>query len=117
MENVHLAKVDLTKKIESKSKYNKKLEKYQALLALQQIVKEEQIAVMLVMEGWDAAGKGGAIKRVTGNHLTPRGFPSRSQWERLHLMKNVTIICNVSGAKFHSTGKLTFLIAHGTVVC
>ena len=37
MENVHLAKVDLTRKIESKSKYNKKLEKYQRrLLALQQ---------------------------------------------------------------------------------
>lgn len=57
MENGHLAKVDLTKKIESKSKYNKKLEKYQRrLLALQQILKEEKIAVMLVMEGWDAAG-------------------------------------------------------------
>ena len=28
---------------------------------------------MLVMEGWDAAGKGGAIKRVT-EHLDPRGF-------------------------------------------
>ena len=70
---------------------------------------------MLVMEGWDAAGKGGAIKRVT-EHLDPRGFQV-DQLERLHLMKNVTIICNVSGAKFHSTGKLTFLIAHGTVVC
>lgn len=70
----HLAKVDLTKKIESKSKYNKKLEKYQMrLLALQQILKEEKIAVMMVMEGWDAAGKGGAIKRVT-EHLDPRGF-------------------------------------------
>lgn len=43
MENGHLAKVDLTKKIESKSKYNKKLEKYQRrLLALQQILKEEK---------------------------------------------------------------------------
>ena len=55
MENGHLSKIDLTKRIESKSKYNKKLEKYQRrLLALQQIVKEEKIAVMLVMEGWDA---------------------------------------------------------------
>lgn len=52
MENGHLDKVDVTKRIESKSKYNKKLEKYQRrLLALQQIVKEEKIAVMLVMEG------------------------------------------------------------------
>ena len=74
MENEYLAKVDVTKRIESKSKYNKKLEKYQRrLLALQQIVKEEKIAVMLVMEGWDAAGKGGAIKRVT-EHLDRVGF-------------------------------------------
>ena len=43
MENGHLAKVDLTKKIESKSKYNKKLEKYQRrLLALQQILKRRK---------------------------------------------------------------------------
>ena len=44
MENGVLAKVDVTKRIESKSKYNKKLEKYQRrLLALQQIVKEEKL--------------------------------------------------------------------------
>ena len=60
---------------------------------------------MLVMEGWDAAGKGGAIKRVT-EHLDP--WVPRDPIERLHLMKNVTIICNVSGAKFHSTGKSPF---------
>ncbi|WP_242145771.1 MULTISPECIES: polyphosphate kinase 2 family protein [unclassified Bacillus cereus group] len=74
MKKEWLANIDLTKKIDSKSKYNKKLEKYQRhLLALQQILKEEKVAVIMVMEGWDAAGKGGAIKRVT-EHLDPRGF-------------------------------------------
>ncbi|PEF23194.1 UDP-galactose-lipid carrier transferase [Bacillus pseudomycoides] len=69
-----LAQVDLTKRMESKSKYNKKLEKYQKrLLALQQILQKEKIAVIIAMEGWDAAGKGGAIKRIT-EHLDPRGF-------------------------------------------
>ncbi|EOQ11220.1 UDP-galactose-lipid carrier transferase [Bacillus cereus VDM021] len=69
-----LAQVDLTKRMESKSKYNKKLEKYQRrLLALQQILQKEKIAVIMAMEGWDAAGKGGAIKRIT-EHLDPRGF-------------------------------------------
>lgn len=69
-----LAKTDLTKKIESKQKYNKKLEKYQMrLLALQQMLRKEKIAVILAMEGWDAAGKGGAIKRIT-EHLDPRGL-------------------------------------------
>lgn len=74
MENGVLAKVDVTKRIESKSKYNKKLEKIsKALISVAANSKEEKIAVMLVMEGWDAAGKGGAIKRVT-EHLDPRGF-------------------------------------------
>ncbi len=70
---------------------------------------------MLVMEGWDAAGKGGAIKRVT-EHLDPRGFqvtPIGAPAPH----ENVTIICNVSGGNFLSMGKLLFLIAHGTVVC
>lgn len=116
MENGVLAKVDVTKRIESKSKYNKKLEKYQRrLLALQQIVKEEKIAVMLVMEGWDAAGKGGAIKRVT-EHLDPRGFQV-NQLEHQHLMRNSTITCNVSGGNYLSTGKLLFSIARGTAAC
>lgn len=49
MENGHLAKVDLTKKIESKSKYNKKLEKYQRrLLALQQILKKKKSRLCLL---------------------------------------------------------------------
>ena len=49
MENGHLSKIDLTKRIESKSKYNKKLEKYQRrLLALQQIVKEEKLQLCLL---------------------------------------------------------------------
>ena len=70
---------------------------------------------MLVMEGWDAAGKGGAIKRVT-EHLDPRGFQV-TPIEHLHLMKNGTIICNVSGGNFLNTGKSPFLIARGMAVC
>jgi polyphosphate kinase 2 (PPK2 family) len=34
---------------------------------------ERQVPVLLVFEGWDAAGKGGAIKRVT-ERLEPRGY-------------------------------------------
>lgn len=69
-----LEQVDLTKKIESKQKYVKKLRKYQMkLLALQHLLYEKNIGVMLAMEGWDAAGKGGTIKRIT-QYLDPRGF-------------------------------------------
>lgn len=69
-----LEQVDLTKKIESKQKYVKKLRKYQMkLLALQHLLYEKNIAVLLAMEGWDAAGKGGTIKRIT-QYLDPRGL-------------------------------------------
>jgi polyphosphate kinase 2 (PPK2 family) len=34
---------------------------------------EEQVPVLAVFEGWDAAGKGGAIKRIT-QVLEPRGY-------------------------------------------
>ncbi|RYM06671.1 UDP-galactose-lipid carrier transferase [Sporolactobacillus sp. THM7-7] len=68
-----LERIDLTRSIESKKKYHKKLKKYQLrLLALQRVIFEEKIGVIFVFEGWDAAGKGGAIKRAAAN-LDPRG--------------------------------------------
>jgi len=72
--NNRLGQVDLTKIVDNKKEYNTKLLSYQRrLLRLQHILRQEQIAVLMVVEGWDAAGKGGAIKRVT-EHLDPRGF-------------------------------------------
>jgi len=72
--NGRLELVDLTKKMADKKEYEKKLKKYQwQLLRLQHVLHQEKIATMIIMEGWDAAGKGGTIKRVT-EHLDPRGF-------------------------------------------
>lgn len=69
-----LDQVDLSSKIKNRKKYEKKLKKYQIrLLALQHLLKEKNIAVIFVFEGWDAAGKGGAIKRAVAN-LDPRGY-------------------------------------------
>ncbi|WP_280768833.1 polyphosphate kinase 2 family protein [Salipaludibacillus daqingensis] len=66
--------VDLTKHIEKKSDYKKQLKKAQKeLLLLQQSVFEKNIPCVFVFEGWDAAGKGGAIKRIT-QKIDPRGF-------------------------------------------
>jgi polyphosphate kinase 2 (PPK2 family) len=45
------------------------------LLKVQRWVKEEKEKVVIVCEGRDAAGKGGAIKRFT-EHLNPRGSES-----------------------------------------
>ncbi len=42
------------------------------LLKFQNYVKEKGLKVLIIMEGRDAAGKGGTIKRLT-EHLNPRG--------------------------------------------
>src|SRR3954451_895571 len=60
--------------IGDKKEYDQRLKEYQwQLLLLQHVLHQEKIATMIVMEGWDAAGKGGTIKRVT-ERLDPRGF-------------------------------------------
>ncbi|MFI0348047.1 MAG: polyphosphate kinase 2 family protein [Chthoniobacterales bacterium] len=56
----------------SKPSFEKELKKYQlGLLNLQLKLKESKRSVIIVMEGPDAAGKGGAIKRVV-EKLDPR---------------------------------------------
>lgn len=53
--------------------YEKELIKLQVeLLKFQNHVKEEGLKVLILVEGRDAAGKGGTIKRIT-EHLNPRG--------------------------------------------
>ncbi|MBO7351847.1 MAG: hypothetical protein J6U12_02900 [Candidatus Methanomethylophilaceae archaeon] len=65
--------VDFSQSI-SKSDYNKKLAKLQNKLAeLQVKLANSKKGMCLVFEGWDAAGKGGCIKRVT-QALNPRGY-------------------------------------------
>ncbi len=55
-----------------KLEYDAELKKLQIeLLKLQNHVKDNQLKVLLIFEGRDAAGKGGTIKRVT-EHLNPR---------------------------------------------
>lgn len=68
-----LAAVDLNQMLD-KETYNKELVLYQvALSRLGYQVYVQQRPVILLFEGWDAAGKGGAIKRVT-EKLDPRGY-------------------------------------------
>ena len=58
----------------SKERYEKLLPKLQLkLLNWQQRIREKGSPVVLCFEGWDAAGKGGAIKRFVGA-LDPRGY-------------------------------------------
>ncbi|MBQ7620941.1 MAG: hypothetical protein IJV47_00560, partial [Candidatus Methanomethylophilaceae archaeon] len=65
--------VDFSKTI-TKEEYNKKLDKLQNKLSeLQVKLANSDKALCIVFEGWDAAGKGGCIKRVT-QALNPRGY-------------------------------------------
>ncbi len=57
----------------SEIEYEKELRKLQIeLLKFQNHVKDQGLKVLIVIEGRDAAGKGGTIKRIT-EHLNPRG--------------------------------------------
>lgn len=73
-----LENVDLTLQISDKKQYKKELKQSQLeLLKLQRSLIDNQIGCLIVCEGWDASGKGGAIKRLTSG-LDPRGFDVHS---------------------------------------
>ena len=60
-----LSKLDTSQELESKA-YKKSLAKYQGQLnLLQRKAKNKKVSTILVFEGWDAGGKGGAIRRIT----------------------------------------------------
>ena len=68
-----LADVDLSPTI-SDEDYRKELKKLQKRLSeLHNVIYRKKIPVILCYEGWDAAGKGGNIRRVA-YPLDPRGF-------------------------------------------
>jgi polyphosphate:AMP phosphotransferase len=68
-----LSGVDLTKSI-SKEDYKKEIDRLQKKLEfLHSQIYRMRIPVVLGFEGWDAAGKGGAVRRLT-SHLDPRGY-------------------------------------------
>lgn len=72
-----LADFDLTDpaySIESKEYYEKKLKKRQkSILQVQQAYYHQKQRAIIVLQGWDASGKGGAIRRLT-EKLDPRGY-------------------------------------------
>ncbi len=65
--------IDLKKSL-TKDEYKKKLNKLQGRIEkLHGELYKRRISVILGFEGWDAGGKGGAIKRLT-ERLDPRGY-------------------------------------------
>ncbi len=89
-----LSAVDLSASVESNEAYEKELE------ALQERVFQLQIQAwlsgrraVLVFEGWDASGKGGAIRRLTslmdprGYKVWPIGTPSQEEQRHHYLWR------------------------------
>ena len=69
-----LQDVELEGKVIEEEEYQKELKELQKRLReLHNRVYRKRVPVIITYEGWDAAGKGGNIKRITGA-LDPRGF-------------------------------------------
>src|SRR6478609_5736009 len=69
-----LDKLDYAAQVEDKKEYESKLAELQlGILKAELRTREAGRAVVIGFEGWDAAGKGGAIKRLT-EKLDPRGY-------------------------------------------
>jgi len=83
-----LGRVNLSHKL-SEAEYARQLRKYQARLSkLTWAAWEKKVPSVLVFEGWDAAGKGSAIRRVT-QAMDPRlyrviGIAAPTDEERAH---------------------------------
>lgn len=69
-----LADVRVHPRLKDKEEYERRLKSLQLqLLAVQRRFHQKGLRAVVVFEGWDAAGKGGAIRRMT-ERLDPRGF-------------------------------------------
>lgn len=106
--------MDLSKRLANAKEYKINLRKSQwRLLHLQNVLHQNKIATIMVMEGWDAAGKGGVIKRIT-EYLDPRGVkvwsiaapePHEQRYHYLHRFWR----------KIPRYGEITILIGLGMV--
>jgi len=68
-----LAAIDMRQKLSAREYKSHMVDLQVRLLKAEYEIFHRQVPVLCVMEGWDAAGKGGAIKRIAAP-LDPRGF-------------------------------------------
>jgi polyphosphate kinase 2 (PPK2 family) len=74
VKTLRLRDIDLSQEMPDKDTYEKELSRLQLrLLRLQQQHYHGNRRAIIVFEGWDASGKGGAIRRLT-EKLDPRGL-------------------------------------------
>lgn len=109
-----LSKVDPDREL-SREEYKEKLDKYQKRLAQLQIeMFKAQIPAVIGFEGWDAAGKGGAIRRLTAA-LDPWALTC-ILWLRPTWSKSSFITNGVFGFTCRSLAISPSLTAPGTAV-
>jgi polyphosphate kinase 2 (PPK2 family) len=119
-ENLSIKELEKEEKVQvwvkkSEIKYEKELKHLQIeLLKFQNHVKEQGLKVLIVIEGRDAAGKGGTIKRIT-EHLNPRGARIVAL-AKPPIQNEHNGIFNVTHHTCLLLEKLSFLIDHGTTV-
>ncbi len=94
MKILRLRDIDLSQEMADKEAYEKALAKEQLrLLRLQQRHYQHERRAIIVLEGWDAAGKGGAIRRLTekldprGVHVWPISAPTADEQGRHYLYR------------------------------
>jgi polyphosphate kinase 2 (PPK2 family) len=102
-----LARLDLDRRLADETSYLQKLNKPQiAMLELEEIYRVERRRGIIVLEGWDASGKSGAIQRLIERldprwvHVWPIGPPTLEEqgrhylwrfWQRLPLPGQIAI--------------------------
>ena len=74
MGKIRLDDLDMAAGISGENEYEARLRKLQLkMLSIQQAYYHGRLRGVVVVEGWDAAGKGGMIRRL-GEKLDPRGL-------------------------------------------
>ena len=102
-----LEKVDLNRKM-GKKEYKEWMDDLQPKLSyLQRACKEQKIPVMIVFEGFGAAGKG-TLTRGDFPFMLPQWRPRK---------RKCTRSCGVSGRRFRLREELQFLTEAGTGEC
>jgi len=94
LDNLKLLRdLDMSQRL-AKARYEKRLEKYQGELnVLSRHKKVRKHSVILVFEGWDAGGKGSAIRRITGAldarqyHIVPIAAPTEEERAQPYLWR------------------------------
>ncbi len=91
---IRLDRLERPKPCADRADYERRLDKLQIkMLSIQQAYFHETRRAVLVFEGWDAAGKGGAIRRLTekldprGFHVWPIGAPTPAEQGRHYLYR------------------------------